>query len=518
MTKREMARVEKCLGIRLPANFRAVMTERGEQLRNKTYILDGQKVLSYTGRLFLDTDEMSCVNLAERSIDATGGYFPHWERTYVLIGSNKASDYYALSLDNSPSVWMIGNHCGSVPTRTHASFVNYVEWLHHTTPTRVTTSHYAVVPSVAEQAFLAHIIDEPADDLRRLVFADWLEENGQAPRAGYVRARCALDCRPPEFGTFGDAIEQLRDGRYLAPDVNLPPGFSFDADNSDFLISWGGKHDGMEGGLPSLAKVDLEAIDEADSARILSLRLPGLLETTTIRGLKLGNKLPTHAATLFNCPAASAITRLSMECVPSGESVCPVVAALVASPIVRNLTRLDMTNGLLNKATAEVLASGPFDRLRRLEIYDHNASREGHSTLMAAPWFQRLERLSMELSGPLNLPQLHTLFMGVNTTGLFEEFINNSRLPALKRLDIRCGLISGKQAEALTGLRCGELVDLCIRGTTIRMAHLKVILTAPWARRLEALRIDPHGRNLEPLNKVIDKAPCAKSLRIRRVG
>lgn len=40
--------------------------------------------------------------------------------------------------------------------------------------------------------FVASIIEEPGDDTRRLVFADWLEENGEAERAAFVRVQIEL--------------------------------------------------------------------------------------------------------------------------------------------------------------------------------------------------------------------------------------------------------------------------------------------------------------------------------------
>jgi uncharacterized protein (TIGR02996 family) len=38
-----------------------------------------------------------------------------------------------------------------------------------------------------EHAFLYAIKDDPADDAVRLVFSDWLEENGQPARAEFLR-------------------------------------------------------------------------------------------------------------------------------------------------------------------------------------------------------------------------------------------------------------------------------------------------------------------------------------------
>src|SRR5215472_2931540 len=39
----------------------------------------------------------------------------------------------------------------------------------------------------AEQAFLQAIIEKPDDDGVRLIYADWLEENGQPERAEFIR-------------------------------------------------------------------------------------------------------------------------------------------------------------------------------------------------------------------------------------------------------------------------------------------------------------------------------------------
>ena len=41
-----------------------------------------------------------------------------------------------------------------------------------------------------ELAFLAAIRAHPADDLPRLVYADWLEEHGQSERAEFIRVEC----------------------------------------------------------------------------------------------------------------------------------------------------------------------------------------------------------------------------------------------------------------------------------------------------------------------------------------
>jgi uncharacterized protein (TIGR02996 family) len=44
-----------------------------------------------------------------------------------------------------------------------------------------------------QQAFLRAIIEEPDDDTHRLVFADWLDDDGQSAWAALIRAQCGLN-------------------------------------------------------------------------------------------------------------------------------------------------------------------------------------------------------------------------------------------------------------------------------------------------------------------------------------
>jgi uncharacterized protein (TIGR02996 family) len=59
-------------------------------------------------------------------------------------------------------------------------------------------------------AFLAAIIVEPDADVHRLVMADWLDENGQAERADFIRAQCALAAPPWRVGRVYDDPAWLR--------------------------------------------------------------------------------------------------------------------------------------------------------------------------------------------------------------------------------------------------------------------------------------------------------------------
>src|SRR5262249_44366898 len=62
-------------------------------------------------------------------------------------------------------------------------------------------------------AFLADIAANVEDDGPRLVYADWLDDNGDRERAAFIRAQCRLakmgPCDPERFGLELDAEELL---------------------------------------------------------------------------------------------------------------------------------------------------------------------------------------------------------------------------------------------------------------------------------------------------------------------
>src|SRR5262249_41185018 len=118
----------------------------------------------------------------------------------------------------------------------------------------------------------------------------------------------------------------------------------------------------------------------------------------------------------------------------------PVIDALVKSPLVRTLERLEIGNGLRSDRDAMALAGAPFERLRRLDLSAYcgiSCSAKTVTRLMTAPWFRKLQHLRAGFSeeccetGMVHLasmPNLHTLalwnsperqFLALNRAGEF---------------------------------------------------------------------------------------------------
>src|SRR5437762_7367117 len=58
-----------------------------------------------------------------------------------------------------------------------------------------------------EQGFLAAIREHPDDDTPRLVYADWLDDHGDADRAEFIRVQCEL-ARLGEYHERRNELEQ----------------------------------------------------------------------------------------------------------------------------------------------------------------------------------------------------------------------------------------------------------------------------------------------------------------------
>lgn len=68
-------------------------------------------------------------------------------------------------------------------------------------------------------ALLRAILDEPADDAPRLVYADWLEENGQPERAEFIRVQCGANLGVCEMepNSYGEPFCLSGSGRLGRP-------------------------------------------------------------------------------------------------------------------------------------------------------------------------------------------------------------------------------------------------------------------------------------------------------------
>jgi uncharacterized protein (TIGR02996 family) len=270
-----------------------------------------------------------------------------------------------------------------------------------------------------EAAFLIASYDDPGDDAPRLVFADWLDENGESERAEFIRLGCALAALQGS-----DRRRDARDGRLLqlfdqyagtwfkglkcsASDIRCVRGLpdfrgggprseaEFSLDRGRSQISW--KRRRRSRSVDALfvprARLTKRWVRE-DEIRALAA-CPYLLGATA---LTLGSNYPltdTGAQALAASPYLKRLTRLELS---RARFTARQLAALLASPHLERLTTLSLVGGeifdmwpvaelpVLDLEAVQVIAHAPLGaRLRSLNLSNNGLGDQAAELLISSP-------------------------------------------------------------------------------------------------------------------------------------
>jgi uncharacterized protein (TIGR02996 family) len=352
----------------------------------------------------------------------------------------------------------------------------------------------------AEQAFLDDIVAHPDDDAPRLVFADWLEDRGEAARAEFIRLQCRLaqlDEDDPERTDLAERERELLHA-YRGPWLEGWPAWTR-RERPAFRRGF-------------LASLNMTCGTFLRSARALFARGP--LEQVTLRGCR------GRLAEVLAQPCLARVSALTVV-----ESFTDAdVRALVACPHLGRLRRLALGYPLRVRDTLAVLAAWPglaglthlslggysqaFDELPALLASPHltglrslglTAQRPGPSVgLLAGPKFATLTELRLNgclieaaevraLCGPGGLPNLRRLGLADNPLTA-EGVALLARSPLLGRLHAldlkRCDLDAGG-VEALAAAGAGALRHLDLSGNSLGGAETAILAAGAFQGLLE---------------------------------
>jgi uncharacterized protein (TIGR02996 family) len=255
-----------------------------------------------------------------------------------------------------------------------------------------------------ERAFWESIREAPEDDVPRLVYSDWLEENGQPQRAELIRVQCQL-ARLPAYDERAQALwlrshrlicthraewvgplEALATGRYSdwGISVALRRGLPehLDTDAGEFLEHAGELfrlaplrsvhiHEGANPALAEcawLARLDALGLTIYGNEREVLRGVLGSEYLSGLRELRLkGDRLRDEAG--FAPASAGHLRRLSGLSLESLNLGAAGLRALAEAPHLSGLTRLSLKGPYGLGAGIEALASASFlPNLRELEL------------------------------------------------------------------------------------------------------------------------------------------------------
>jgi uncharacterized protein (TIGR02996 family) len=263
-------------------------------------------------------------------------------------------------------------------------------------------------------------------DAPRLVYADWLDENGDPDRAAFIRTQVALWDKHPADADYVDLLERQEELDLLGVRERLKPRLprelAFNGDNPDSFAR-GFPFFAGESRAPGSAAVLRER------ARRLRDQLPALFRDTTVRGLRCSSWSWGYGSELdviFSAPEIAGLEALWVgDRALGNEHVVSAVQSILNSG-ARNLQWLGLTDVSCN--VAELLAGvtgGP--PLRRFQGSFFYCSEEHMEKLFASAWFCGLHRIEVSsedwadewmVRALTHLAELHTLETTFGTEAL----------------------------------------------------------------------------------------------------
>jgi uncharacterized protein (TIGR02996 family) len=380
-----------------------------------------------------------------------------------------------------------------------------------------------------EDAFLADILTNRDEDLPRLAYADWLEENGRAERAEFIRVQIELKRLPADDSRRDDLLTREGELRERLEETWTPtPALDrrfihFDRGllDSAWLCNLGLTSEDIASLLAHPYLTGLRALDLAYNrigpagARRLaeSSALVGLI-TLNLNGLsdEPGNDIgdeglaalarsphlhrlqflrldsnrigPQGARALAESPNAAGLIELSLGDNKLGDDG---VRILVDSPSLGNLNSLDLFNTGITSAGVHALASSP--HMANLVVLTLGSGAQYANNLG--------DRSAESLASSAAVKKLRCLdvaFCGLTTAGI-EALVSSPNLSELETLHLSWNEIDNRAMRALarsSSLR--KLTALRLRSNAFDIEGLRDLTISPLVGQL--LVLDLHGNHL----------------------
>jgi uncharacterized protein (TIGR02996 family) len=300
------------------------------------------------------------------------------------------------------------------------------------------------------EAFLRAIAEEPLEDSHRLVFADWLDEQGQAPRAAFIRLQCEAEALP-------------RAGNFLRRRLDEQIKALFEKHAAAWVA-----------GLPPLGEGGWGHLYLFRRGMLEHVRLPGhvltrdALAAVDVRGVEQGIRTVAELRTLLARPWFGRLASLDLH-FPSGDRGVTVSAmrALAASA---RLGHLGLEGSCLGgRLVTALLEALPGPGLASLDLTGNNIGAAGVRAL----------------AGSAVLGGLRVLRLGGNQIGLdgAEALAGAPAAAGLTVLGLASNYLPPQAAEALANsAHLGGLADLDLHGSAILDRGVTALARSPVLR------------------------------------
>lgn len=246
-------------------------------------------------------------------------------------------------------------------------------------------------------AFLEAIVEQPTDDLPRLVFADWLDDHDEPERAEFIRLQCAFARGEPAARSQSararmQTLEEEHRAAWIGPLSRIVFRAGFHRGFVEHAVVSAAS---LLRHAPTLREqVPLRGVTLLGARRVL----PEVVRSTILKGLTAlhltGGRIGDDGLQLLaTCSALSDLETLRLGDNVIGDSG---VIALTRSPHLSRLTSLVLRDNAIGDSGAWELAHAPhLGRLLELDLAGNEIGPSGEAALHSAPKLPLLTALDL---------------------------------------------------------------------------------------------------------------------------
>jgi uncharacterized protein (TIGR02996 family) len=342
-----------------------------------------------------------------------------------------------------------------------------------------------MLDTATDTAFLRAILANPDDDAPRLIYADWLDEQGDADRAEFIRLQIRLarmDSDDPDRFSVGSRAEELRRAHHIEWVNHLP---QFDH------VNW----EVFDRGFISAVKFETPDAFFAHAREVFA--------AAPIHELRLHQFYWRDAARLAESRFLRRIRVLDLN---DGNRIgISGAESLMASPHLGNLVVLKLGRNALGSAAVRAIGHAGYVRnLHILRLERNDLFDDGLTYISESPALTRLQKLDMSRT----------------RTGdaAVKKLAASKQVTRLRWLDLSHNLITDDGLAALARSHvASELRELLLQGNAITDAGVIALSDSPHFRKLERLFLHDNQIRDEGAEALV-RSPYLGNLRELFVG
>ncbi len=355
---------------------------------------------------------------------------------------------------------------------------------------------------MSHEAFQQAIFSEPDDDAVRLIYADWLDENGEPIWAEFIRAQCELATMTPASDQYVSLKEREEELEMLLPeDSALTSYLDHNLDELDLASAY--RHSYRRGFL-STCTIEAFEPEELTESQLHQLcdRLDTIIAQSAIQGLDFDGFPATHFTTILQRDLMKSARELTVQFWDNfldEEDTWTDYAEVIANcPNLSQVFKLKLDTPLAGDGLRALAFSPHLKKVKELELTPTDVSPEGFGEFARSPLAKQLGSFICGYTGLSSghlegltrevWPLLHSLVMDWNLDQqAIQVLARSSSFPNLASFRLRSSQLEFHDVELLCQNESWQLRSLDLAYCDLRSRDARLLAQSPVVKQLHTL-------------------------------